>query len=398
MALDRLNTLLATDNRSGGVKSLIRRAGHFYFIRLVLVTLSLGIVFVAVRHVGFTLPNLFLIVFGLLYPHLCRLFVGELEGQHKRGRINLLIDGFYAGAVMPAIGFAILPSLVLLVINLFNWMAIGGPWLSALGFLSLLVGLVISGTFSRYAYDLTLTDPVLDVLAYALLFGYLLLVSLVVYRYISVLQRRSVELQAQKNSAEIAQRRAERALLAVLPTAPARELHTQGRVSTRHWPQAILLMVDFHRGALETLAENFHVCEEIFQRHGLERIKTSNRRYLAIAAEPSQASAALSAARELMLYLQNHHQASNVQASDQLRIYMHSGAVETGLVQTERFNYDAVGEAIDTLHGLPHRNWPQEARIIITAAARNHLPADSPLLALSADSFQLRADQTVRPT
>lgn len=391
MALNASPSLPTAENRrerTTGVKSLIRRAGHFYFIRLVLVTLTLGFVLVAVGQVGFTLPNLFLIGFGLIYPHLCRLLIGELEGQHKRGRINLLIDGFYAGAVMPAIGFAILPSLVMLVINLFNWIAIGGPWLSALGFLSLLIGLVISGTFSRYAYDLMLTDPVLDVLAYALLFGYLLLVSLVIYRYISALQHRSIELQAQKNSAEIAQRRAERALLAVLPTAPARELHTLGKVPTRQLDNAILLLVDFHGGALHTLAENFHTCEEIFQRHGLERIKTSNRRYLAIATEPSQALAALNAAGELMSYLHDHSTPGDGLILDRLRIYIHCGPVETGLVQSARFNYDAVGDAIDVLHSLPHRDWPASARIIVTAAARALLPADDALEPLSDGCYQ----------
>ena len=177
--------MAAAGAKSRKAKSLITRAGHFYFIRIILVGMVLGIVLVAAKHAGFTLPNIFLLLFGFTYPHLCRLFVGELEGQSRRGHINLLVDGFYVGAVMPAIGFATLPCLVMFVINLFNWMAIGGPLLTALGGLVMLIGLVISGTFSRYAYSLDLQDPMVDLLAYGLLLAYFFLVSLVVYRYAS---------------------------------------------------------------------------------------------------------------------------------------------------------------------------------------------------------------------
>ena len=45
-------------------KSLLARAGHFYFIRIILIGMVLGIVLVTTRYTGFTLVNVFLLLFG----------------------------------------------------------------------------------------------------------------------------------------------------------------------------------------------------------------------------------------------------------------------------------------------------------------------------------------------
>lgn len=360
-------------------RSLLARAGHFYIIRIILIGMVLGIVLVTTRYTGFTLVNVFLLLFGAAYPHVCRLFLGAREGRQRRGNINLLIDGFYVGAVMPAIGFATLPCLVMFVINLFNWMAIGGPLLTAFGGLVMLVGLVISGAFSRYAHGLDIQDPTLDLLAYCLLLAYFFLTSGVIFRHASSLQRRCVELQAQKNAAEIGNRRAERALLAVLPPIAARELRTQGVIATRQLDGATLLLADFAQAHLGELAEYFRACDEIFTRHGLERVKTSNHRYLAVSDKEDGSDAALAAAKELQTHLRNHGAAGNAA----VRIYIHRGAVESGLVQAEHFNYDLVGEAVDALHALAHNPWPADAGILLTAAARDHLQGNQELVALA---------------
>lgn len=381
--------------RTGRADALLVRAGHFYFIRIILVSVVLGIVLVTTRYTGFTLVNIFLLLFGAAYPHVCRLLIGEHEGRQRRGNINLLIDGFYIGAVMPAIGFATLPCLVMFVINLFNWMAIGGPLLTVLGGLVMLVGLVISGTFSRYAHELNIQDPTLDLLAYCLLLAYFFLISGVIYRYARSLQRRCVELQSQKNAAEIGNRRAERALLAVLPPSAAQELRSSGSIGAHQINDATLLLADFAQARLAELAEYFRACDEIFTRHGLERVKTSNHRYLAIATTDAGCDAALAAAKELQTYLHNHDTANDAN----VRVFIHCGEVECGLVQAERFNYDVVGHTVDTVHALAHATLPDAAAILLTAAARERLHGEPPLTEFPGpDATPLFSPKTIRTT
>lgn len=65
--------MLRPDALPAKARSLLAWAGHLFLIRLVLVALVLAIIAVSIRQTGFTSANLFLLVFGALYPHACRL-------------------------------------------------------------------------------------------------------------------------------------------------------------------------------------------------------------------------------------------------------------------------------------------------------------------------------------
>ena len=166
----------------------------------------------------------------------------------------------------------------------------------------------------------------------------------------------------------------------------------------RCFTDATLLLVDFAGSSpcgIAELGEHFRSCDGIFIRHGLERVKTSNRRYLAMARESRPRTrtresepdalfgpdAALAAAEELLAYLRNHGDAATADAT---RIFIHCGAVEAGLVQPEHFNYDLVGNCVDELHALAHETW--HANILLTTSARAHLRGSWPLAAVAGAS------------
>ncbi len=376
-------------------KTLLPWASRFYFIRVILVGMVLAIIVVtlmfsaSLKLKGF---HVFLLLFGLIYPHLFHLLLGRFEGRRLRGNINLLIDGFFAGAVMPAIAFSVVPSLVIVVINLFNLVAIGGVFLAVIGAIAMLVGIVISGMFMGYDMVGSARVPEADILAFGLLLTYFFLVAWVVYRYAGALQRKCIEFQAQKNIAEIGSLRAKRALLAVLPPSVARELQAQGEVKQHLHEDATLLLAEFslvqgQTSQINDLSDAFRTCDEIFTRHGLESVKTSGRRYLAIASKQSGPDEALSAAQEFLAFLQNHGKLDpEAKELNSVRFFIHCGSVEAGLVQVEKLNYDVVGRVVDEVYALSVCLW--QAQVLVTLAARERLRRDWSLEPVTASGPQ----------
>lgn len=359
---------------------------RFYLIRVVMVLMILAVI--AVRETFCADPATYypgLFLFGAAYPHLVQLVLGRFEGRRLRGRYSLLADGFFAGAVMPAIAFGAIPCAVLLVVNLFNWMALGGVFLTALGLAAMLVGLGFSGALVGFGVAGN-GCVAADYLSYGVLLAYFLLVAAIVFRYSTALRRHCDELQVRKDAAEMGAKRAERALMAVLPAYAALEHADGGGVSTTALADATLLLADFalpqeEVADIRKLEAIFGACDEILSRHAIEGVKTFGRRYLAVAAKQAGPENALVAALEIIAFLTDHGMVPG--ASDKpcrVRIAIHCGPVVAGLIQAEKFSYDVIGATVDELVALVDEDGT--AAIRISAAARSRLQRDWRLVPL----------------
>lgn len=328
-----------------------------------------------------------LLLAGVLYPHLGHLLLGRFDISRRRGHALFLIDGLFVGAVIGALEFAMVPSTVLTVISLFNWMVVGGPILIALGITLMFAGMMTAETI----YPIFLASPDIaacnasDWLASAILLGYFLIVARIIHQLVGELRLQQAEFQARSDSASAAKNLAERALLAVLPVSAAQTLAEKGILAPQSVQGATLLLVEYspddnHAPSLDDLKDTFNICDMIMARHGIELVKTFGRRAIAMSRRENGPDDALKAMMEIDNFFADHHplaDPANIHRS--LRGVLHHGPVTLGLVQPERLNLDLLGETVDELTKLSVLADSQPAaKLIASPAAYRKLrnPAD----------------------
>ncbi|MDP1652055.1 MAG: MASE2 domain-containing protein [Rhodocyclaceae bacterium] len=361
--------------------------GKIYIVRAIFSVMAL--VLLAVNDVfchGRPADHVWLLLAGVIYPHLGQLLLGRFDISRRRGHALFLIDGLFVGAVIGALEFAMLPSTVLAVISLFNWMVVGGPILVALGITLMFAGLMTAGTVnSVFLVGTSTACNASDWLASAILLGYFLIVARIIHQLVGELQLQQAEFQARTDSASVAKNLAERALLAVLPASAAQTLAEKGELVPESVQGATLLLVEFgpndnHSPAVDDLKDNFHVCDMIMARHGFELVKTFGRRAFAMSRRESGPDDALRAMTEIDSFFADHRSlASPANACRSLRGVLHHGPVTIGLVQPERLNLDLLGETVDELAKLEALagNQPTATLIASVSAYRKlHDPVD----------------------
>lgn len=325
-----------------------------------------------------------LMLAGALYPHLGHLLLGRLDISRRRGHLLFLVDGFFVGGVIVALGFAVVPSTVLVAINLFNWMVVGGPSLVALGVGVQLAGIVIAST------ELPTTLPIgcgaTQWLASGILIAYLLIVGSFLHRLVDDLRQQQAELQAATDAALDDKACAERALLSVLPPSAARAMTEHGKILPASGP-ATLLRIDFSPAGkpadLAELADSLHICDTILCRHGFELIKTFGDKVLALSRAEDGADAALAAIHEIHAFFADHDSLAGMPcARSRPRFALDHGPVTTGLTQPERLNFDAQGSTVDELDRLAGLNVEPESVARLSAAAQRHLTRTDSLTAI----------------
>lgn len=319
--------------------------------------------------------HLWLLIGGLLYPQLGHLLFGRLDVSRRRGHMLFLADGMFVGAVIAALGFAPLPGVILVVINLFNWMVVGGMPLLGMGTLFMTIGILIMGaTPDRLIFDTTAACNVTNWLASLIAIGYFLIVARIIHRLIGELRVKQVEFQARSDSASSARVMAEQALLAVLPVSAARALAENGTLVPESIPDASILLLNFQTldgtsPNLEAMQEALSVCESILTRCGLEHVKSFGNQVLAFSREASGPDDAVKSYREIGNFLRDH----GIQAS-MLRGILHQGPVTLGLVQAERLNLDLFGPPMnELLSAVANSLQGQDAGLMISHAAYHHL-------------------------
>jgi hypothetical protein len=334
--------------------------GKIYVVRVIFSVMTLVLLAVndAVCH-GRLGHHAWLLLAGVLYPHLGHLLLGRFDISRRRGHALFLIDGLFVGAVIGALEFAMLPSMVLVVISLFNWMIVGGPILVALGITLMFAGMMTGGAVnSVFLAGASTTCNAADWLASAILLGYFLIVARIIHQLVGELRMQQAAFQARSDSASMAKNLAERALLAVLPASAAQTLAEKNELVPEFVQGATLLLFeigpnDNHVPSLDSLKDTFHVCEMIMARHGIELVKTFGRRAIAISRRESGPDDAITAMTEIDNYFADHRSlttSANVRCT--LRGTFHYGPVTIGLVQPERLNLDLFGETVDELAKL----------------------------------------------
>ncbi len=343
-------------NKASRQASLLQ--GKIYIVRIIFTIMAL--VLLAVNDAickGRSGDHVWLLLAGVIYPHLGQLLLGRFDISRRRGHALFLVDGFFVGAIIGALEFAMLPSIVLAAISLFNWMVVGGPILIALGITVMFAGLITTGTVSSVFLAGSACSAA-DWLASAILLGYFLIVARIIHQLVGELRLQQADFQARSDSASMAKNLAERALLAVLPTSAAQKLEEKGELVPESVQGATLLLVEFdpndrHKLALDGLKDIFHVCDMIMARHGFELVKTFGRRVIAVSRRESGADDAFNTMVEIDNFFADHRTLANpANVCYSLRGALHYGPVEIGLVQPERLNLDLLGETVDELSKL----------------------------------------------
>lgn len=328
--------------------------GKIYIVRLLFCLTTLGLLAFNDFHCRERPDDhLWLLVGGLLYPQLGHLLFGRLDISRRRGHALFLADGMFVGAVIAALDYALLPSIVLAIISLFNWMVVGGAILVAAGIVFMFMGMLTIGISpDMISVSSSASCLITNWLAGLIAIGYFLSVARIIHKLIGELRLQQVGFQARSDSANSAKTMAEQALLAVLPSSAARQMEINGSVATETIPDATLLLLDIRNpdgtpGRLETMQEALPVLDSILTRHGIELIKSFGSRILAMSRTESGADDAIRAFLEIANFYKDHEPAGSIP-----RGILHQGSVTMGLVQPQRLNLDLFGPVMDELTGL----------------------------------------------
>lgn len=335
--------------------------GKIYIIRVVFSIMALLLLAVndAYCH-GRPGYHVWLLLGGMLYPHLGQMLLGRFDIRRRRGHAIFLIDGIFVGAIIAALEFSMLSSTVLAVISLFNWMVVGGSILIALGLTFMVAGMLTAGA----VYPVVLAGAgsacnASDWLAISILLGYFLIVARIIHQLVGELRLQQAEFQGRADSASMAKNLVERAMLMVLPASAARVLAEQGELNPETIQDATLLLVEFvsHDNhtvlSLDEMKDILHVCEMIMARHGIELVKTFGRRAITMSRNESGPDDAIRAMKEIdSFFTDGGSLAGAANAHHAIRGVLHHGPVTLGLVQPERLNLDLLGSTVDELMEL----------------------------------------------
>lgn len=365
--------------------------GRLYAIR-VLFTVMVLVVLVLNDAACYNRPgaHLWLILAGAVYPHLGNVVFARFEGRRRGGYPMMVCDGLFCGAVMAAIGLASAPSAALAAINLFNWMAVGGPALVALGVTAALLGMMLSG--APTIWPSTLTCVTSDTLAGIVLIGYFVALGRFIHHHIGKLRQQHTQLQTSADEAARARVAADRALAAVLPASAAEHLIEKGEVPTETLDDATILLIEFSWEGAEPLsvaglADSFEICDSVISRHGFECIKTFGRRYLAVSRARSGPDDSIAIAREVNNYLLDHGSLrSSPFRQRAVRAFIHCGTISAGLVQPSRLNFEILGEAMEAMNALTAFASEQPmGNVIVSAQAHRRMQGSSDFVAVAAE-------------
>lgn len=330
--------------------------------------------------------HLWLLIGGLLYPHIGHLLFGRFDISRRRGHVLFMVDGMFVGAVIGALEFTLLPSLVLAIISLFNWMVVGGPILIALGITFMFAGALTTGMSpASIEFSAVASCNAVNWLASILTIGYFLIVARIIHRLVGELRLQQVDFQARSDSASSAKTMAEQALLAILPASAAQQMADKGQLPTVVIQDATLLLLDFapengSSPALDDLKDAFHVSTLILARHGIELVKTLGSQAIAVSQKENGPNDAFKAFLEIDNFLKNHrNQVASDPMQPMLHGKLHQGTVTIGLVQPERLNLDLFGAAVNELFALAFEATNRQPPALIVSTnvyPKLHNPAD----------------------
>ncbi len=189
------------------------------------------------------------------------------------------------------------------------------------------------------------------------------------------------KIEAQKAQIEEERQKSDRLLLNILPDEVAQELRSHGYATPRFYESATVLFTDFlnftslsEKLTPEELIDELNACflgfDEICEKYGLEKIKTIGDAFMCAGGLPvpndTHAVDAVSAALEMMDWLEARNQTYPNAVFRSMRIGIHTGPVIAGVVGKNKFAYDIWGDAVNLAARLEELGEP--GRINVSGA------------------------------
>jgi class 3 adenylate cyclase/CheY-like chemotaxis protein len=157
------------------------------------------------------------------------------------------------------------------------------------------------------------------------------------------------------------QAKSERLLLNILPEPIAKRLKQQEQTLIADtFPEVTVLFADIveftqlsarisAEALIALLNEVFSACDELAEKHGLEKIKTIGDAYMAVAGLPTPRADHTEAAARMALDIRALFLRRTTATGSliQIRIGMHSGPVVAGVIGTKKFIYDLWGDTVN---------------------------------------------------
>ena len=197
------------------------------------------------------------------------------------------------------------------------------------------------------------------------------------------LKDKNTKIEAQKELIEKERHKSDQLLLNILPGEIAEELRSRGHADPRYYDSATVLFSDFinftrlsaqlsPEQLIAELNECFLAFDEISDRHNLEKIKTIGDAYMCAGGLPIENDThpenAVSAAREMMQWLEQRNQNNPNAVFKQMRIGIHTGPVVAGVVGKNKFAYDIWGDAVNLAARLEEQG--EAGKINVSGATR----------------------------
>lgn len=187
---------------------------------------------------------------------------------------------------------------------------------------------------------------------------FILLLSIGLWSRLQFVRKSKQRLQGEKD-------RSDELLLNILPKEVADELKLKGKSEARDFDNVTVLFTDFvaFTQTAETLTAKelvdeinacFEAFDEIITRFNLEKIKTIGDAYMAAGglhvpqtSEPSDVVLAALDMQAFMLKRKAKRQEKNLPAFE-MRVGIHTGPVVAGIVGVKKFQYDILGDTVNT--------------------------------------------------
>lgn len=165
-----------------------------------------------------------------------------------------------------------------------------------------------------------------------------------------------------KRIIESEKNRSDKLLLNILPSETAMELKQNGRVKAKKFESVTVLFTDFKgfthysenltpEALVESVDFYFTKFDEIFEKHGLEKIKTIGDSYMCSGglhtSMQDHAVKMVLAAHEVLEFVETTKNNTNTELNFDVRIGINTGPVVAGVVGNKKFAYDIWGDTVN---------------------------------------------------
>ncbi len=212
--------------------------------------------------------------------------------------------------------------------------------------------------------------------------GNVILASIIAFTCVLIialaLLNRFIFVRKTKRIIEEEKNRSDNLLLNILPAETAMELKQKGRVQARKFESVTVLFTDFKgfthyskdlspEVLVKSLDYYFSKFDRIFEKYGLEKIKTIGDSYMCSGGLHSQtkdhALKMVQAAFEVLEFVENTKKNTTTNVNFDIRIGINTGSVVAGVVGNKKFAYDIWGDTVNVASRMESMSEPGKINI-----------------------------------